>query len=302
MIFVNSKVEIEKQEPGLAGIKKIIEKAGRTSYKSEDKITEDSAEAFLDMLEKRGHLAAFEHGTVYLLIDQDLDSMDTINFYSTNPYSVVRFTDDGRYAAVTTNYRVIVENNRQADLAHLCDPTNFHEKRVSFRIICDRGVTHELVRHRVFSFLQESSRYCNYSKDKFGNQLTFIRPEWMTTVKTNEVIDETMLDPAKIAAMIIKGTHPAETLIAMSGLLAAEKVYLEMTGNLKCTPQVARMVLPNAIKTEIMMTGIVSQWEGFLALRSSDYGAKGQHPDMDVIANEIFYLLKTEGYVESNEA
>jgi thymidylate synthase (FAD) len=81
---------------------------------------------------------------------------------------------------ITTNYRVLVENGWLDDLQFLCNPAGYHHKRMSVRFICDRGVSHEFVRHRVFSFAQESTRYCNYTKDKFSNEITFIEPLWLS--------------------------------------------------------------------------------------------------------------------------
>lgn len=97
-------------------------------------------------------------------------------FYVRNKYSKVN--EDDLFYYITTNIRVIVENNRLDDLQYQVDPTEHHEKRITVKFICNRGVSHEFVRHRVFSFAQESQRYCNYSKDKFNNEITFIRPTW----------------------------------------------------------------------------------------------------------------------------
>lgn len=148
----------------LKDIYKSIELAARTCYKSENLITEDSAEKFVNMIKDRQHTAMLEHGTIYLAMPMETMLPIEANGwgkYSKNPYSkgfkVCEVNGESR-VAVTTNYRVLYENNWLEDLQYLCEPTEYHEKRLSVRFICDRGVSHEFVRHRVFSFAQESTR------------------------------------------------------------------------------------------------------------------------------------------------
>lgn len=170
MRLINSGLEILEQQPGLDGIYKIIEQAGRTCYKSEDKITEDSAKAFVDRMIKSGHGAMLEHGTVYLKITKDNSNIPPAMLFwrNGNKYSKV-VQQDGVYY-VTTNFRVIIENNRLDDLQYICEPTEYHEKRVTVKWTCDRGISHEFVRHRVFSFAQESTRYVGSSSIKPINE------------------------------------------------------------------------------------------------------------------------------------
>lgn len=142
---------------------KSIELAGRTCYKSEDKITDDSAKEFVDRMIKLNHGAMLEHGTIYLDIDDPSYIMEAIKRYTSNKYSKVYHHTlerdwDYPHLYVTTNFRVLVENGWMDDLKYLCEPTKYHEKRIGVKFICDRGVSHELVRHRVFSFAQESTR------------------------------------------------------------------------------------------------------------------------------------------------
>ena len=161
MKLINSSFEILEQEPGLQGIYKQIELAGRTCYKSLDKITKDSAKDFVDRMINSKHYAMLEHGTVYLTIRGIVKPfVGPSNFgkYLDNPYSKVVF-GEGTTFYITTNYRVLVENGWLNDLKYLCEPTEYHEKRVTVKFITDRGVSHEFVRHRVFSFAQESTRY-----------------------------------------------------------------------------------------------------------------------------------------------
>lgn len=129
-----------------------------------------------------------------------------------------------------------------------------HEK-ISVKFIVDRGVSHELVRHRMASFAQESTRYCNYSKDKFGNELTFIRPCFWE--------DEQVRCPLSVWA---------------SAMERAEKAYFELIG-MGVPPEQARSVLPNSIKTEIVMTANLREWRHFFKLRAIGITGK-PHPQM----------------------
>lgn len=138
---------------------------------------------------------------------------------------------------------------------------NITQKRRTFKITCNRGVSHEFVRHRVFSFAQESQRYCNYSKDKYGNEITFVQPIWQDS---GEYMTERTLKAWTRAMDICESTY-FDLLIA--GL----------------TPQLARGVLPNDAKTELIMTGFESDWEHFFNLRC----AKDAHPEAKHLADVI---------------
>src|SRR5574344_480236 len=186
MKLIKPSWEIIPQVNTLTGIYKQIELAGRHCYKSEDKITDTSAKEFVERMIKFNHVAMLEHGTVYLAHPVEHSGSNTYqgigNKYKDNKYSKVNYDNWGtRY--ITTNYRVLVENGWLKDLQYLCSPTDLHERRTTVKFICDRGVSHEFIRHRVFSFAQESTRYCNYSKDKFDNELTFIIPCWIDDIE-----------------------------------------------------------------------------------------------------------------------
>lgn len=262
MKLINSKVELIEQQSGLEGVYKQIELAGRTCYKSEDKITPDSAKTFVDRMVKSGHRAMLEHGTVYLHIpDNDINWNFYYSRYKRNPYSKCNYLMD---LYITTNYRVLVENDWLNDLKYLCEPTEFHEKRITARFTCDRGVSHEFVRHRVFSFAQESTRYCNYSKDKFNNELTFITPSWLTKDMKSNITYLKLIDT----------------------LNNIEETYKSLTNN-GYKAQEARCILPNALKTELVMTGFESDWEHFFDLRC----APSAHPDARKLALELKELI-----------
>lgn len=156
MKLINSSVIVKKQESGINGIYKQIEWAGRHCYKSLDKITDTSAKEFVDRMIKLGHGAMLEHGTVYLTIAKTAMNIGDPIFYVKNKYSKVH--EDSMFYYITTNMRVIIENNKLEDLQYQVEPTEYHEKRITAKFICDRGVSHEFVRHRIFSFAQESTR------------------------------------------------------------------------------------------------------------------------------------------------
>lgn len=168
---------------------KHIEISGRTCYKSEDKITEDSAVKFCNMIKQRGHESVVEHAVA------------------------------------------------------------------SFRIICDRGISHEIVRHRIASYSQESTRYCNYSKDKFGNEIAVIEPPGLTESQRKEWFE---------AMQRVEGSYN----------------YLIGSG---VSPQIARSVLPTCLKTELVMTANFREWLHFIKLRTSP----AAHPQIRTIADEI---------------
>ena len=309
MKLIEPSVEILEQSSGLNGIYEQIEIAGRTCYKSEptysyfytgknphdggditvqvskefdgEKAIEYaekeylngnpsysrksiSAKTFVDRMVASKHYAMLEHGTVYLYYKGLYENNPLIEYFD-NKYSKVVSIGRDTYSDiyVTTNYRVLIENNWLDDLKYICEPTGYHEKRITSKFICDRGVSHELVRHRVFSFAQESTRYCNYSKDKFGNELTFIIPSWFNLVNAG-VKDcfRTSLDITEF-----------------------KYTWMLKYGNIK--PQEARSILPNALKTEVVMTGFESDYDHFFELHC----AKAAHPDMQVLANRLKELM-----------
>ena len=158
MRLIDPSYEIIEQEPGVLGVYKQIEIAARTAYKSEDKITEGSAEKMVNALCKANHGAALEHGTIYLKITFDMSAIGSylhsgIDKYVDNPYSKVIFDDgcDFRTAYITTNARVIFENGWEDDLKYLCEPTEFHEKRITVKFTTSMGIVREILRHRRFN-------------------------------------------------------------------------------------------------------------------------------------------------------
>ena len=287
---------IWNQPSSLEGVYKQIERVGRVCYKSEDKITEDSAKPFVDnRLIKSGHYAMLEHGTVYLKRDSTKeDNLEWAERYLLSPYSRISYGEGSHRingvlhntVYVTTNYRVIIEQGWLDDLQYICEPTEYHERRVTVHFVCDRGVSHEFVRHRVMSFAQESTRYCNYSKDKFNNELTFIQPCWL---------DDERLKLYGPYHTVIRDKSPESIFIA--SLNNAEKDYIDLI-DLGWKPQEARAVLPNALKTELIVTGFVSDWNHFFDLRAR--GITGApHPQAKELAEPLMEEFIARKYINN---
>lgn len=307
-----------------------IEKVGRTCYKSEDKTTDTSAAKFVSGLIKRGHEAMIEHWSLIFKVDtftyeEMLEDYDMLlhnrDIYIASTVkdtlrSFLRFTDT--YDDIAGDTRCVVSGNMRAwrnfvkactecygfipqylhGVVH-CYLTFFPEYQIyipnrimndklipisvreltpderkvhqdiTMKFICDRGVSHEIVRHRVASFAQESTRYCNYGLDKFGKEITVIRPSWCK--EGDPVYD------------IWKG-----------GCIENEETYFAML-DAGATPQEARSVLPNSLKTEVIVTMNMNGWEHFFDLRC----ASDAHPDIQEVAKFAKQLLNMEtGYDE----
>lgn len=242
-----------------------IEKAARVSYKSEHLITEGSAEKMFDRLVKAGHTSCLEFGTIYLKVPIDVETVTGYSGYAWNRI----FLHDGNWY-ITTNARHVQEHDLWDDVEkYSCEPTEHHTRRITVKFTTNRAVSHELVRHRVFSFCQESQRYCNYSKDKFDGEVTYIRPTWLDIptgqygywdgVWFDHVAFKTQLKDADIA-------NPTNEF-----LWSLDTAELRYNGFIAqgWTPQQARTILPNATKTEIYMCGFEDDWEGFFKLRDN---------------------------------
>ena len=280
MKLINSSFGILEQKPGIEGIYEMIEFAGRTCYKSTRK-EGTTAKDFVDRMINSKHYAMLEHGTVYLKIrkgtyayshyvvvcEPDDDFMSSSRELSYRPYTKVNIQDD--YIYVTTNYRVLVENGWLNDLKYLCEPTEYHEKRVTVRFVTSNGIAREFTRHRVFSFAQESTRYCNYTNQaKFGNELTYIHNSDEINIEQKDVYER------------------------------IERCYKNLIAN-GMKPQMARDILPLALKTELVMTGFVSDWKYLFRLRTSILAETGKpHPDMAALCDPLYKEFINRGYIE----
>lgn len=276
MRLIKPKAELLLQQPGLEGVYKQIELAGRTCYKSIDKITEDSAKPFVDRMINSNHLAMLEHGTVYLKISIPKKAWfkAVVDKYYNNPHSKVNntFDDYDYHYFITTNYRVLVENGWLDDLKYMCEPTEYHEKRYTFRLTTSIGVTRELNRHRVNSIAEQSTRYCNYSMDKFGGEVTFCIPSWLDLEEDSYDWNTYFGDWRWIDI-----TSPIKDQF-VANCFYNEKQYLELIKQ-GWQPQQAREVLPLCTATEIIHTAFASDWKHFFDLRY--FGTTGKpHPNM----------------------
>ena len=184
---------------------------------------------------------------------------------------------------VTTNYRVIKEHHWEDDLQYLCEPTEYHHKRYTIHMVLDRGAMDEFRTHVGLSHLAESTRYCNYSKDKFGREVTFIKPCWCNIPEGDyNTLDYT---PDRLPRM---GATEEGFIHALQ---YAERYYFFLLSE-GWTPQQARSVLPLGIKSELISCGFEDAWENFFKRRD----APDAHPMAHEIANpmhkEFFKLTK----------
>ena len=322
MRLIKPSFSIWDQQEGLEGVYKQIEKVGRVCYKSEDKITEDSAKPFVERMVKSGHGAMLEHGTIYLNVPEQTytetledefgkfnnPNNGLVDRYRKNKYSKVNSVAADEelrkkypkvrpfkltHHYITTNLRVIVENGWEEDLEWQCEPTEHHEKRITAKFICDRGVSHEFVRHRVFSFAQESTRYCNYSKDKFGNELTFILPPWVDERQLGEQNSQELLIQMGSLSNPTYTQEDLNELYFLFSLASSEVQYFNLINN-GWKPQQARAVLPNSLKTELVVTGFASDWEHFFELRD----AGSAHPQARELAHPLHEEFKNRNLLK----
>ena len=238
-----------------------IEICGRTCYKSVDKITEGSAEKFVKMLIKNNHGSVLEHGTVYLVVPFG-EEYTEYNFLKLLNNKYTKHKEFANNYYITTNYRVIVENDFFNLMSkYQTEPTEHHYRRRTFKMVCNRSTSHEFVRHRVMSISQESQRYVNYAKSKFGNHIKFIKP------------------------LYFEESSKEYTLWKIN-CIDSEDIYMRLL-SYGCTPQEAREVLPNSTATELVMTGFEIEWVNFFDLRC----AKSAHPQAVEVANMVWKLF-----------
>lgn len=274
-----------------------IAKCARTCYQSEPRNNGETDEEFVKRVilrnhsleeigKSRGlqlklHLSVLENGTIYLNIPYEEDTREGIIFFIHNKYSKHNYYRCGFNYYITTNMRAIVEENLTKYLKYICVPTRRHSLRTTFNITTDIGVARELARHRTHSISEESTRYCNYSKDKFNNELTFIKPCWLNDEKLKLYGDY---------HTVIRDKSPESIFIA--NLNNVERDYLDLI-KLGWTPQQARQILPLSTKVQTIHTAFESDWAEFISLRA-DACSGSVHPNMKVIANKIKSLMSKE--------
>ena len=261
---------LEQKDFSLIGIKKFIERCGRVCYKSEDKITDDSYEKFVNMLEKRDHARPLEFGTVHLqMYISDFHKLrDTLCINNMWNDQWIKYHYAGNLTYVTTNYRyylAIIKVFPSAEKDFVPQDDELYPKRYTVHFITSRGIMDEFRTHVGLSHLAESTRYCNYSKDKFNNELTFIDPCWEIKTANERITPE--------------GTYmSSDSLEFLTALNEAEDHYLSLLAK-GWTPQQARSVLPLCIKSELISCGFENAWENFFKRRDA--------PDAHPMAQEI---------------
>lgn len=214
----------------------------------------------------------------------------------------VRYIGMGVYQNyITTNLRVIFENDRMDDLKYLCEPTEYHERRITAKFICSRSIAQEITRHRTMSFLMESQRYVAYNRDKFGGEITIIVPEWIKA-RINDIASYNNNDDLarmSYAEALRDGRMHEDKAIIMWAVLQemSETHYLSLTSELNVRAEEARSVLTNDCKTELVMTGFISDWEHFFDLRSKGITGK-PHPDIKILADTLYLEFINKSYLK----
>ena len=327
MKLIQPSFEILDQEPGLNGVYKAIEYPGRICYGSTDKITEDSAEEFVHKLEKANHGAPMEHGAVYLHVKKSVDTHEWLcpgkesskfnemnKFYTDNSYSKViidaaepyeKSTGDDKYDLydhlyISTNYRVLFENNRLDDLKYLCAPTKFHHKRVTVKFVCNIGVSREFNRHRADSINEESTRYCNYSKDKYGNEINVIANNNKFGDRIEELEKKNRAEDIKSYCLQILKDQDSEFSDIDYWLfanMASEYSYMGLTQKCRWLAQDARDILPIDTKTILVHSAFIDDWKHFFALRA--IGTTGApHPQAKELAMPLMEEFKKRNLID----
>lgn len=293
---------LEQKDFTLKGIKQFIERCARVSYKSEDRMTDTSYEKFVGMLERRGHDRPLEFGTVHLkMILPDFEgfihSLLTVGMLN-NIW--IKHTYKGDVIYITTNYRYYLDIIKYFPNVkkYLTEEDNeYYPKRYTVHMILDRGVMDEFRTHVGLSHLAESTRYCNYSKDKFDNEVTFIKPCWLDMHDTDEGREVTrnwnfdILDGCSIIAE--EGEFDDARDAFLTSLNVAEHCYLELLQK-GWTPQQARSVLPLGIKSELISCGFEDAWKNFFYRRD----AKDAHPMAQEIAKPMHKEFIERGFID----
>lgn len=295
----NPTFEIWDQEPGLDGIYRQIERVGRVCYKSEDHQTADSARPFVERMIKNEHYAMLEHGSVFLTISLEGDDKlsaeereQKANNYISNRFS--RVVIAGGKAFVSTNLRVLAENGWLDDLAFLTEPTDHHERRVTVHFTTQIAISREFNRHRADSMAEQSTRYCNYSKAKFGNEITVNLPTWVKQLMMDsnwarQISGGTLTisghDFLELGRKVVDGSATDLDNWVFANL-ATEKSYMNLIAAGR-KPQEARVVLPLDTNTELVHTAFISDWKHFFDLRA--LGTTGApHPDAKALAMPLY--------------
>ena len=318
MMLLKSNASIVPQEPGIIGAYKQVEKVGRACWASENLITNESYKGFVEGLMKREHNAPLEHGTIYLTIpvgspmydSNYLFNFDVAHKFIANPYSRVNkvvydiakqakedwikdyIEDNGPTVVyyVTTNLRVIVENFPADKVERILDwsvnnPHSEHALRVTVHFTCQRAISAEFNRHRKDSIMERSSRYCNFSKDKFGNEIGIVKPDWVVNERP-EVSDIGFM--GYVRALFYHGSDEWTKFdYWMFANLTCEWAYMHLI-NEGAKPEEARDILPMDLQTELYHTAFIDDWKHFFMLRAWQSKGNKPHPEAKKLARQVF--------------
>lgn len=272
---------LEQKDFTLVGIKKFIERCGRVCYKSEDRITDDSYEKFVNILEKRDHTRPLEFGTVHLkMYISDFHKLrDTLCINNMWNDQWIKYHYAGNLTYVTTNYRyylAIIKVFPSAENDFDPQDDELYPKRYTVHFITSRGVMDEFRTHVGLSHLAESTRYCAYNKNKFNNEVTFVIPNWVNTNCPNKEQEGPSVASMEWSAAMLDTENSYMNLIRMG-----------------CTAQEAREVLPLSVKSELISCGFEDAWENFFYRRC----ANDAHPMAREIAIPLQKRFKELGYI-----
>lgn len=307
MKFVNDNVEYIQQEPGVEGMYKMMEIAARQCYLTNNLIADGSAYRIIDnIIIPSGHTSILEFGTVYLIFP--IKMKYTIELYQEDRYTRVNIVGDNAY--VTTTYRTILQGDYKdpieaiehnfdkhwkEDLKYWSEPTEHHYKRYCYRFTMDRVGSQSVVRHRGvygISYAQESTRYVNYNRDKFGREIMVSLPskfyqlidDWSLSFKWLKNSDvDTQLEFLR--------THDDGWNIYEHSIKTSEQDYMDLVSTHEWKPEDARGVLNLDIKTQFMMCAYIEDWKMWLFRRTE----KHAHPHIQRIANKVSECFKNIG-------
>ena len=285
----------------LKDIYKHIEYCARISYKSQDKITDTSYEKFVNMLESRGHDRPLEFGTVHLKMTQSDFQVFILSLLTIDMLNNIwiKYTKAGDIVYITTNYRYYLDIAKclpNVKEYFTEEDNEYYPKRYTVHMILDRGVMDEFRTHVGLSHLAESTRYCNYSKDKFNNEVTFVIPSWMDFPEISIDLgnyDKTSVRSKDGNVHIIDTKPPYVEGDFIRSLCEAESNYLSIVRN-GWTPQQARSVLPLGIKSELISCGFEDAWKNFFYRRC----AKDAHPMAQEIAKPMHKEFIERGFID----
>ena len=314
MKILEPSVNILDQTYTLAGAYKMAEYAARTCYASRDKMNwtdDEKTVAFVQNLMKSGHGEPVECNAIYLkwdMVTQDYDH-NRYKKYLSNEYSRVRLYEGDTTCYVTTNLRVILENEWYGDSIYICNPVEGkHEPRISVLFECQIVIASEANRYRKNSKGQRSTRYCNYSKDKFDNEINISMPvdEDITeesVAESQERLSYTSNIEGILKEFVTKdsnygSSHPVDYWVLANTF--AEFCYIKLTKDFGWKAQRARRILPLDTHTEMVHTAYLSDWKHFLAQRSDETTGPA-HPDIKIIADSLKQQFIKYGYIEEGE-